>query len=897
MKKSPIFYVFISLTFLLSIPLLATTRYVTQTGSGNFSGSSWGNSSNDLQAMINASSDGDDIWVKRGTYYPTAYPSGCSGCSSSRDYTFFMKSGVKIYGQFSGTESSITERVLGVGESVLSGDLANDGISSNNVYHVVSFVNTYSATTTLDGFTIKNGHANSNSTVTALSGTIGSQSYNRNWGGGVIFIYSRGLLVNCSIVNNYATYGGGLLNSNASSPSISNSIFVGNSAVDGAGIYNHIYSSPVINYTTIANNIASSAGGGLYNFDNSNPVIQNTIIWNNTSPAFSGIANNGATPVLSSSIVQNGNSPCSNCPNTNGNANPLFKNSSDPDGPDNIWGSADDGLELSVTSPAIEAAFGTPVEGTDLTGRVRHFDNPLRYNGSFFADIGAYENHDINPIVMYVNGSLTTGVNNGTSWTNAYRGTNALQTALTASREGNNIWVAAGTYKPSAYPVGCVDCSSNRDFSFHLKDGVKLFGGFVGTETNTNQRFLNTNETRLDGDINTIGDDTDNVRHVIVSVLDRNLTGLDGFTILNGGDYTTSGSPTITVESIQLKYDEGGGIISAFSEFSFSNLKIVKNRSNHGAGLHFRSTSTTIDVPFENCFFSENKAENNGGGVFFINIYSNIILKKCIFEGNESHVGGAFYSTVANISAENCVFHGNTSGTTGGFGSAFFISQSNLELNHCSVAGNVSNTPTREAIYVGLDSEFSFNNSIFWGNHDGVSPIGLEKDASAIINAEKSIFEGGITPCISCPNTNGNIDPKFANVLDAAGPDNIWKTFDDGLVPTGNSPAINAGTITPSGSLLSDIRGVSKQGSAREIGAYEFHPLHDCLSQRFLAEKPLASGTYQAGHTLLSNANINNGSTVTLITSREIVLLPGFKAENGAVFSASIGNNCLLGTE
>lgn len=894
MKKPKKIYVFISLMFLLSTPLLATIRYVTQTGSGNFSGVSWVNSSNDLQAMINASLDGDEIWVKHGTYYPSVYPSGCAGCSSPRDYTFLMKSGVKIYGQFAGTESSITERVLGVGESVLSGDLTNDGINTNNAYHVVSFVNIYSPATTLDGFTIKNGHANINSSISIPFGTT-LYTYNRNWGGGVLFIRSRGLLTNCSVVNNYATYGGGLLNSNISYPTITNSIFVGNSAVDGAGIYNHVNSSPAIIYTTIANNIASSAGGGMYNYDNSNPEIQNTIIWNNTSPTFGGIANNGGTPVVSYSIVQNGNSPCSNCPNTNGNANPLFKNSSDPDGPDNIWGSTDDGLELIVTSPAIEAAFGSPVAGTDITGQVRHFDNPLRYKIAFFADIGAYENHDTNPIIIYVNGSLTTGANNGTSWSNAYRGTNALQNALAASKEGNHIWVAAGNYKPSAYPIGCAGCSSNRDFSFHLKDGVKMYGGFIGTETNINQRFLNTYETRLDGNINNPEDDTDNVRHVIVSVSDRNLTGLDGFTILNGGDYTSSGSSSITVESRQLNYGEGGGIISVFSEFSFSNLKIIKNRSKHGAGLYIKYTYN--DIPFENCFFSENKATDFGGGLYCININSNIILKKCIFERNESHIGGAFYSTVANIFAENSVFHGNVSGTTGGFGSALYISQSNVELNHCTVSGNISNTPTREAIYVGIDSEFSFNNSILWGNHDGVSPTAVEKHSSGILNTEKSIFEGGITPCTSCPNSNGNIDPKLANVFNAAGPDNIWKTFDDGLVPTSNSPAINAGTITPSGSLLADIRNVSKQGSAREIGAYEFHPLHDCLSQRFLADKPLASGNYEAGHTLLSIANINSGNTVTLTTSREIVLLPGFKAENGAVFSASIGNNCLLATE
>ena len=59
-----------------------------------------------------------------------------------------------------------------------------------------------------------------------------------------------------------------------------------------------------------------------------------------------------------------------------------------------------------------------------------------------------------------------TGANNGTSWTDAY--TN-LQAALTAAIAGNQIWVAAGAYRP-AVPGGL------RTASFQLKNGVALYG-------------------------------------------------------------------------------------------------------------------------------------------------------------------------------------------------------------------------------------------------------------------------------------------------------------------------------------------------------------------------------------------------------------------------------------
>ena len=81
------------------------------------------------------------------------------------------------------------------------------------------------------------------------------------------------------------------------------------------------------------------------------------------------------------------------------------------------------------------------------------------------------------PVTYYVNDDAT-GAEHGTSWQDAFTD---LQSALAVAVAGDQIWVAAGTYKPSLSIDGSADA---RTASFSLKSGVALYGGFAGVENN-----------------------------------------------------------------------------------------------------------------------------------------------------------------------------------------------------------------------------------------------------------------------------------------------------------------------------------------------------------------------------------------------------------------------------
>lgn len=100
--------------------------------------------------------------------------------------------------------------------------------------------------------------------------------------------------------------------------------------------------------------------------------------------------------------------------------------------------------------------------------------------------------------------SGATGSGTGLSWPNAFT---SLQEALSIAIPGDEIWVGAGQYKPTT--------GTNRAVSFVLRNGVNVYGGFAGTETEVAQRDIAGNPTVLNGDIGQVGSNTDNSYSVV----------------------------------------------------------------------------------------------------------------------------------------------------------------------------------------------------------------------------------------------------------------------------------------------------------------------------------------------------------------------------------------------
>ena len=145
--------------------------------------------------------------------------------------------------------------------------------------------------------------------------------------------------------------------------------------------------------------------------------------------------------------------------------------------------------------------------------------------------------------VRYV---MAGGSGGGSSWVTA---SGDLQGMVNASSVGDQVWVSAGTYKPTA--------SNDRGISFSMKNGVEIYGGFVGNETMLSQRNWTANPTILSGDIGTVSINTDNSFRIINNSGLGPTAVLDGFTIRDaynsssfngtqgGGMRNNGASPTI----------------------------------------------------------------------------------------------------------------------------------------------------------------------------------------------------------------------------------------------------------------------------------------------------------------------------------------------------------------
>lgn len=204
-------------------------------------------------------------------------------------------------------------------------------------------------------------------------------------GGGIIFSQSRALVRNVAVVNNYARAdGGGIAVLNAS-PRLANIVLAGNSADQrGGGLYATASALVSLVNATVANNTAKGGGSGLYVYNESSIVnVSNSVFYNNGS-GLDILNESGAILGGEKAYTQQSPSGYDSPEGFYKLAKDPFSNSGGPDGPDNLYGTTDDGLQLSGTSTLKNAGV------TWLNNQPMDLLGNSRLNG-LAVDIGAYE--------------------------------------------------------------------------------------------------------------------------------------------------------------------------------------------------------------------------------------------------------------------------------------------------------------------------------------------------------------------------------------------------------------------------------------------------------------------------------------------------------------------------
>lgn len=296
--------------------------------------------------------------------------------------------------------------------------------------------------------------------------------------------------------------------------------------------------------------------------------------------------------------------------------------------------------------------------------------------------------------------------NGCTSWADACP---ELQTALSLAADGDQIWVAVGTYTAD-YDVGEGTHTGDREATFQLISGVAIYGGFDGTEKTLEERAGQFDETILSGDLNeddapnesdcceehpepgcdeptceasvcaadpeccdvswdqscalfasnlclgVCGGLNDNSYHVVTFSESDSTAAIDGLS-MTAGNADASTSPD----------DDGAGMYIVMGSLAVANCLIFDNSAaGDGGGMYNGGDGTTV----RDCTFRGNAAQSFGGGLFNAGGATGLTVTNCEFSGNRAgptgNNGGGIYNVNAAPVISGCTFVANMAGNSGG---------------------------------------------------------------------------------------------------------------------------------------------------------------------------------------------------------------------------------------
>ena len=757
--------------------------YVTPSGNGN--GTSWTNATT-LGVALRLAKSGDEVRLQgfetvdsREKAY--AVPMGVNG--------FAVPEGVKIYGGFSGTPGTETtetpdnrarrgdrfefryisvvvadrnknDEYFPAGPSLIFPTDDPDDLRADNAPHVFTLATDGTEATMIDGLTIAAAH---------------NTDANRYGPGGAVVVSGSGTyhIRNCFFLYNYAPTGGAIYVADGagSDASTIESCYLMNNAAgtrssqqnDGGGIYlagrgmvvntvvannenggilmspeARVVQSTVTRNTAAAVELTAPAGGSIQ--------VYNTVIWGNSAlyeteankPGMSHCAYPEATP---------------GTPDNNGNIYagtknfdlddypPLFDNPAPKMGfnQDFNWlaepypsrnYSIRDGSVLidqgDATANLPEAARALVAQ--DAAGTAR----PLGRTN----DIGAYEHRSVEAgHIRYVKAGAT---GDGTSWTHAMGDLQQAIDELAALGGQGEVWVAAGTYRPTRQLV----TGDPATIFFRMRDGISVYGGFPANPADDSTRAnlvqgampwqtqttdgTTTGETILegagyDGNCTWTGNywsPTSESYHVVwFAPMDGEAdfgerTVLSGVTIRGGYALGTSGTDGL-----------GGGVYMQGEQAVLLNCVVKENRArNHGGGVYLDEGGR-----MEGCLLFNNSAMDGDGGAVYADTRGEVL--RCMLANNSAHNGGGIYmecpengdpdlltlstSVVSNNhSIENAAVYCHRGGS---------VVQSTIVNNYTPRATDAAMPDASKTGGLYLNGYGLVVNSVLWNNHNGTS--------------------------------------------------------------------------------------------------------------------------------------------------------------------------------
>ena len=423
----------------------------------------------------------------------------------------------------------------------------------------------------------------------------------------------------------------------------------------------------------------------------------------------------------------------------------------------------------------------------------------------------------------YVDSSAISGLNNGSSWANAFLN---LQDAIKIAKANDTIFVAKGTYYPDR-GVGLTN--DERSLSFNIRDSSVMLGGFPSGGGSLASRNWNTNKTILSGEIQNDSDSTNNSMHVVITTHVSDKTIVDGFFITRaynntpggfvGGGWFNDGSgignrsnPLIRNCTFYRNYgtfggglcnngengnaspfiqgcifiqngaQEGGAILN-FGESGITNPTIINcdfiENSSISSGGVIRNRNSNPETKGQNCVVLSNSRfyNNSGGDGGVLNFSSDStctsIISNCEFKGNTStHWGGVLYTHYGRVEFVNCIMSGNNASQ----GAAIFDFLTDLTITNCVISGNFNTNQGVIILTQGTDGRGIFkrifpqiNNSIFWNNNERIfQSFNANPQINHCLFSVSQFDSIFIATDIkdSLVNQGGNIfgqDPKFVN--------------------------------------------------------------------------------------------------------------------------------------